>query len=89
MEKKGEIFVFHPQDDLGVNLIERDPEKMQEVYDNYSRRKSLNVDNEMKHNLFVISIIIIIIVVTLLIYHITSHKVYKDTIEKKNKGVLL
>ncbi len=59
--------------------------KMQEVYDNYSRRKSLNVDNEMKYNLFVISIIIIIIVVTLLIYHITSHKVYKYTIEEKNR----
>ena len=33
MEKKGEIFVFHPENVLGVNLIERDPEKMQEVYD--------------------------------------------------------
>ena len=59
--------------------------KMQEVYDNYSRRKSLNGNNEMKHNLFVISIIIIIIVVVLLIYHMTSHKVYKDTIEEKNR----
>lgn len=33
MEKNGDIFVFCPQDDLGVNLIERDANKMQEVYD--------------------------------------------------------
>ena len=47
MEKDGEIFVIRPSKKINIKLIERNPNKLQEIYD-LGIKDSNNIINDLK-----------------------------------------